>query len=65
MYVLYALKLKLWLRRNPVWKSFFYCANKPYTRGLKLKLLRGRKENLKIQGRIMTLTQQRWYLSLT
>jgi len=65
MYILYALKLKLWLRRNPVSKSF-YCANKPYTRGLKLKLLRGRNEDFKInQGRITTLTPQRRYLSLT
>jgi len=28
MYDLYALKLKLWLRRNPVSKSFYY-ANRP------------------------------------
>jgi len=28
MYVLYALKLKLWLRSNPRWK-FFYYANRP------------------------------------
>jgi len=29
-------------------QSLFYCANKPYTRGLKLKLLRN--ENLKKTG---------------
>jgi len=64
MYVLYALKLKLWVRRNLVSKSF-YCANKPYTMGLELKLLRGRNEDFKTnQGRIMTLTQQRRYLRL-
>jgi len=59
MYVLHALKLKLWLRRKPVSKSL-YSANKPYTMGLKLKSLRGRNEDFKInQGRIMTLSQQR------
>ena len=51
MHVLYALKLKLRLSRNPFIKSF-YCANKPYTRGLKLKLLRN--EGLKNRGHIMT-----------
>jgi len=63
IYVLYGLNLKLWLRKNPVSKSF-YCVRKPY-RGLKLKLLRGRNDEFKInQDRIMTLTQQRRYLSL-
>jgi len=65
MYVLYVLKLKLYWRRNAISKSF-YCANEPYTTGLKFKLLRGQNEDFKInQGRIMTLTQQRRYLSLT
>jgi len=63
MYILYAFKLKLWLRRNPVSKSF-HCANKPYTSVLKLRLLRGRNGDFKKkQVGIMTLTQQRRYLS--
>jgi len=33
--------------------------------GLKLKLFRGRKEDYEKQVRMMTLTQQRRYLSLT
>jgi len=63
MYILYAFKLKLWLRRNPVSKSFYW-ANKPYTSVLKLRLLRGRNGDFKKkQVGIMTLTQQRRYLS--
>jgi len=46
MYVLYTLKLKLWLRRNPVSKSF-YCANKPYTRRLKSNCFEGETRTLK------------------
>jgi len=46
MYDLYALKLKLRLRRIQ-FQSPFCCANTPYTWDLKLKLLRGRNEDLK------------------
>jgi len=53
MHVLYALKLKLRLRINPVSKSF-YCANKPYTMGLNLKFFECEKRTIKKQDRIIT-----------